>query len=94
MSLLGIDVGTTGCKSVVFSEDGKILSQSYKEYPEIYPKPGWVEMNPEQIWNAIKEVIKKSVAKVPQDKVKALCFSVLGVAITPIDKQGKPLYVS
>ena len=62
MSLLGIDVGTTGCKSVVFSEEGKILSQAYKEYPEIYPKPGWVEMNPEQIWNAIKEVIKKSVA--------------------------------
>lgn len=94
MSLLGIDVGTTGCKSVVFSEDGKILSQSYKEYPEIYLKPGWVEMNPEQIWNAIKEVIQKSVAKVPKDKVRALCFSVLGVAVTPIDKQGKPLYNS
>jgi xylulokinase len=94
MSLLGIDVGTTGCKSIVFNEEGKILSQAYKEYPEIYPRPGWVEMDPEQIWTAIKEVIKKSVAKVPQDKVQAMCFSVLGVAITPIDKQGKPLYNS
>ncbi len=94
MSLLGLDVGTTGCRSVIFSEDGRTLSQSYKEYPEIYPRPGWVEMNPLQIWSAIKEVIAISVSQVHDDKVKALSFSILGMAVTPIDKKGIPLHNS
>ena len=94
MSLLGLDVGTTGCKSVIFNEEGEVLSQAYKEYPEIYPRPGWVEMNPERIWSAIKEVIAGSVSRVPHDKVKALSLSILGVAVTPLDKNGTPLYNS
>ncbi|MCL4415526.1 MAG: FGGY family carbohydrate kinase [Actinobacteria bacterium] len=94
MSLMGLDIGTTGCRSIIFSEDGKTLAQAYKEYPEIYPQPGWVEMNPDQIWKSIKEVISKSAVQVPNDKVKALCPSVLGVAVTPIDKKGNPLYNS
>ncbi len=94
MSLMGIDIGTTGCRSVIFSDDGLILSQAYKEYPEVYPRPGWVEMDPEQIWSAIKEVITKSVSQSSGDKVKALCASVLGGAVTPIDKKGNPLYNS
>ena len=94
MSLIGLDIGTTGCRSIVFSEDGQTLSQAYKEYPEIYPRPGWVEMDPNQIWSAVKEVISKSVAQLKADKVKAICLSVLGVAVTPLDKNGKPLYNS
>jgi xylulokinase len=51
-------------------------------------------MDPEQIWSAIKEVITKSVSQSSGDKVKALCASVLGGAVTPIDKKGNPLYNS
>ncbi len=94
MSLMGLDIGTTGCRSVIFSEDGKTLAQAYKEYPEIYPQPGWVEMDPVQIWEAVKEVISRSVSQARNDKVKAICASVLGVAVTPIDKKGRPLYNS
>src|SRR5665647_1821454 len=94
MSLMGLDIGTTGCRSVIFNDEGRILAQAYKEYPEIYPRPGWVEMDPNQIWLAVKEVIKKSTLMVPKDKVKAICASVLGVAVTPIDRNGNPLYNS
>ncbi len=94
MSLLGLDVGTTGCKSVIFNEEGAILTQAYREYPEIYPRPGWVEMDPERIWTAIKEVIRESASKAGKDKVQALCLSILGVAVTPLDKSGQPLYNS
>jgi xylulokinase len=94
MSLLGLDIGTTGCRAIVFNEEGDVLSQAYKEYPEIYPKPGWVEMDPRVIWDALKMVIKKSVADNHGDKVEALCASVLGVAVTPLDKNGEPLYNS
>jgi xylulokinase len=94
MSLLGLDVGTTGCKSIIFDEYGEIISYAYKEYPEIYPRPGWVEMDPELIWAAIKEVILKSVLEARRDKVKAISFSVLGVATTPIDNKGRALHNS
>ena len=39
MSLLGIDVGTTGCKVIAFREDGTTLAQAYSEYPLIHPQP-------------------------------------------------------
>ncbi len=94
MSLLGLDVSTTGCKSVIFNEEGAILAQAFREYPEIYPRPGWVEMDPGRIWGAIKEVIRESASKVGRDPVKALCFSILGVAVTPLAKDGTPLYNS
>ena len=43
MSLLGIDVGTTGCKVIAFHEDGTVLAQAYGEYPLTHPQPGWSE---------------------------------------------------
>ena len=49
MSLLGIDVGTTGCKVIAFHEDGEILAQAYGEYPLIHPQPGWSDWM-EMIW--------------------------------------------
>ena len=94
MSLLGLDVGTTRCRSVIFNEDGAILAQAYREYPEIYPRPGWVEMNPERVWGAVKEVIRETTSRAGRDKVKALCASILGVAVTPLAKDGTPLYNS
>lgn len=46
MSLLGIDLGITGCEAIAFSEDGKMLARAYREYPLLYPKSGWIELNP------------------------------------------------
>jgi len=43
MSILGIDIGTTGTKAIAFSEEGKILKSAHLEYKLISPKPGWVE---------------------------------------------------
>ena len=40
MSLVGLDVGTTGCKAIAFSRDGQILAHAYREYPLHFPRPG------------------------------------------------------
>ncbi len=45
MSLLGIDVGTSGCKAAVFSEEGRLLSSAYEEYDCQRPQPGWAELD-------------------------------------------------
>lgn len=80
---MGLDVGTTGVKAVVFDLEGHILAGAYREYPEIYPRPGWVEMDPHRIWDAVVDAVKEVAAKTRLDPVKAVGLSVLGEAVTP-----------
>ncbi len=53
MSILAIDAGTTGVTALVVSNRGQILSRGYQEFEQHFPKPGWVEHDPEQIWQAV-----------------------------------------
>lgn len=92
MSLLGIDIGTTGCKSVIFNHNGEILASEYMEYPLIHPFPGWNELDPNLVLYYVKETIKKANQKVKKDRVSALAISCQGEAIIPIDKEGNCLY--
>ena len=92
MSLMGIDIGTTGTKAVAFRENGDILSTAYRSYEELFPRPGWVEMDPNQIWQAVCEVIRQVAGEVSTDPIQAIGVSVLGEAVTPIDKDLRPLY--
>ena len=94
MSLMGIDIGTTGTKAIAFSEDGKILASSYLEYNLLFPKKGWVEFDVTSMWEKIFNVIQKinSSEKVKKDPVTALSVSTIGESFTPIDKKGNTLY--
>jgi len=94
MSLLGIDVGQTGCKVVIFNNYGEVLSSEYKEHPLICPKDGWVELNPDLIWNNIKNLIKTANQKIKKDKVKALSISCQGETFTPVGENNNYLYNS
>lgn len=62
--LLGVDIGTTGTKTVLFDEDGRSIKSSLKEYIMYQPKVGWAEQDPDDWWEgtcaSIKEVISKS----------------------------------
>jgi len=90
MSLLGLDVGTTGCKAILFDREGRILGSAYREYPLLQPRPGWIELDPEAVWRAVKECILE-VSQGVADRVTALSTSVLGEAVTAIGGDGKPL---
>ncbi|MGI6456442.1 MAG: FGGY-family carbohydrate kinase [bacterium] len=92
MSLLGIDVGTTGCKAVAFNEEGKILATSYCEYPLHNPHPGWAELDSHQVWEDIKTCIAQTAAQTKDDPVQALAVSCQGEAVTPVDANGDFLY--
>src|SRR5262245_207542 len=74
---LGIDVGTSGTKTLAIDERGKILAEASKEYPCYYPKPLWSEQDPEDWWQAtlatIQAVVKK--AKLKAADVKGIGLS-------------------
>jgi xylulokinase len=56
LSLVGIDVGTTGVKAVRISETGEVLERAEEEYPLSIPQPGWAEQDPEDWWRAVERV--------------------------------------
>jgi glycerol kinase len=57
-----IDQGTTSTRCMLFDHSGGVVSVSQKEHEQIYPKPGWVEHDPMEIWERTKEVVSKAVA--------------------------------
>jgi len=92
MSLLGLDVGTTGCKAIIFDLQGRILGQGYQEYPLIYPQPGWAELDSDGVWAATGQAIRAASEQAGRaDPVRALAISTQGEAVTPIDRQGRAL---
>jgi glycerol kinase len=58
-----IDQGTTSTRFIVFDRSGRAAAVAQKEHEQIYPQPGWVEHNPEEIWQNTREVIWEAMAR-------------------------------
>jgi len=61
--IMAIDQGTTGTRVMIVDPAGRIQAGDYAEFPQIYPQPGWVEHNPEVIWETTRMVIKNALKK-------------------------------
>ena len=59
--IAAIDQGTTSTRFIVFDRSGRIVSVAQEEHEQIYPKPGWVEHNPEEIWRRTQDVIARGL---------------------------------
>src|SRR5919204_2834179 len=69
-----IDQGTTSTRFMVFDHGGQVVSIDQKEHEQIYPRPGWVEHDPMEIWQRTQEVIRAGL-----DKVKAQDIAAVGI---------------
>ena len=61
--LLALDQGTSSSRSIVFDEDGHSVAMAQRELTQIYPQPGWVEHNPEEIWQSQLATAREAIAK-------------------------------
>lgn len=61
--ILAIDQGTTSSRAVLFNHEGMIVAVAQREFTQIYPKPGWVEHDANEIWNVQLQVIQEVLAK-------------------------------
>ena len=86
--VVGIDVGTTGSKAMVFDLAGNIIGKGYREYKLDEPKPNWVEVGAQFIVDITFEAVKDAVddAKVPAEDIKAISFSVNRSSFCLIDE--------
>lgn len=90
MSLLGLDIGTSGCKAAVFNTDGEILALAKRSYP-LHTARDHLELDPDEVWNSAASCIRQVNGEVGHNPVTALATSVLGEAVIPIGADGRPL---
>ena len=63
MPVLAIDAGTTGITALVVGEDGGVVSRGYREFAQLFPRPGWVEHEPDDIWTATVAAARQALAE-------------------------------
>jgi len=91
MSIIGLDIGTTGCKAIVFSEDWQIVGQGKREYSILTPHTHWAEQDAELVWELAIESLAEAINQSKANPPRAMALSVQGEAVIPVDKRGKPL---
>ncbi len=91
--LLGIDIGTTGAKAALFSVDGHLEAVHAVEYPTHHIRPGWVEQQPEDWWNATCAAIQHVLGQTPQarDRILGIATSAQAPTLLALDEAGQPL---
>ncbi len=91
--IIAHDVGTQSNKAVLIGTDGKVYDSFEKSYEIDFPKPGWVEQDPEDYWEAICVTTRKVVSELnKEDQILAMVFSTQAMGIIPVDKDGTLLY--
>ena len=93
--ILALDQGTTSSRAIIFGNDGKIVSVAQKEFTQIYPKAGWVEHDPMEIWGT-----QSGVAREAMDKIGIGADDIAAIGITNQRETtvvwerstGKPIY--
>ena len=74
--ILAIDQGTSSSRAIVFNHDGQICATAQKEFPQRFPKPGWVEHDPKDIWSSEASVIAEAITGlgISKDKFSAALY--------------------
>ncbi|HWI49869.1 MAG TPA: gluconokinase, partial [Rummeliibacillus sp.] len=90
---LGVDIGTTCTKAVLFGNKGQVISMHHAGYPLYSPTPNVAEQNPDEILHAVKEAIRIALRKssIDVNNLKLVSFSAAMHSVIAIDKYGKPL---
>ena len=93
--MLAIDQGTTGSRTFIIDRNLKVLGQAYAEFPQHFPKPGWVEHDPEEIWASVETTMGQALKKagVGGDRIAGIGITNQRETVVAWDRAtGKPYY--
>ena len=93
--IAAIDQGTTSTRCILFDKKGKIISQDQREHEQIFPKPGWVEHNANEIWRRTQEVLLAVMQKTGFDAQQIAAVGITNQRETTLlweKSTGKPVY--
>ncbi len=91
MSLLAVDMGSSSCKAVAFSEDGMPLAQAAQSYKATSRSPAWSEMPPETFWRAFVTAVQSVAAQTIRDPAEVLAISSHGETFFPVDSRNRTI---
>jgi gluconokinase len=91
--VIGLDIGTTSAKAVVFNKNGKVAAESEKLTKTYFPEPGWVEQDPEELLIASKLAVKEAIEKssINPSELIGIGFSCAMHSLICVDQEGNPL---
>ncbi|HNV10475.1 MAG TPA: glycerol kinase GlpK [Propionibacteriaceae bacterium] len=93
--ILAVDQGTTSSRAIVFNHSGEIVATGQKEHEQIFPRAGWVEHNPMEVWDNVREVCATALAKADIDKESIAAIGVTNQRETTVvwnKETGVPVY--
>ncbi|MBL7809292.1 MAG: glycerol kinase GlpK [Saprospiraceae bacterium] len=91
--ILAIDQGTTSTRAIVFDKKGNTIAVAQQEITQYFPKPGWVEHNPIEIWETVRDTVKEVSRKVGPQHIQAIGITNQRETTVVWDKRtGKPVY--
>ncbi len=93
--ILSLDQGTTSSRAIVFDHEGNMRSVSQREFPQIFPKPGWVEHDPLQIWGSQASVIAEAISQIGINGADIAAIGITNQRETTIvwdAETGEPIY--
>jgi len=93
--ILALDQGTTSSRAIIFDKNGLPVTTVQKEFNQIYPKPGWVEHNPEEIWSTQTEVALEAISRAGLESTDIAAIGITNQRETAVvwnRKTGKPVY--
>lgn len=93
--IMALDQGTTSSRAIVFDDEGRIVSVAQKEFPQIYPQPGWVEHDPEEIWASQIQVAQEALARAELQASDLAAIGITNQRETTIvwdRKTGRPIH--
>ena len=90
---LSVDLGTTGCRSILFDSKLNVISSSYEEYPLITPKEKWTEQDAELWWSLTMKTAAAAIegSGISAKEIKAISVSSQGITLVPVDKNIMPI---
>ncbi|MCB0192979.1 MAG: carbohydrate kinase [Anaerolineae bacterium] len=91
--LVGIDVGTTNIKAIIFDPSGQTVAQASTPTPTYYPRPNWAYYDPEELWQATASALRQATQQLDNaDSIAGIAVASMGETAVPIDAAGQPVY--
>ncbi|MGC9066835.1 MAG: FGGY family carbohydrate kinase, partial [Candidatus Ratteibacteria bacterium] len=90
--VIGIDLGTTGVKSVLVDENGKVIASAVREFPLITPKPGWAQQDPQLWWQATVDSLKTLLKTISAGSISGIGLTGQMHGAVFLDQDGEILY--
>ncbi|MDD5534104.1 MAG: FGGY family carbohydrate kinase, partial [Syntrophales bacterium] len=91
--VLAVDQGTTGSRAVLYDKNGRRKASAYEEFRQYFPRPGWVEHDPLEIWRSVDNSIQKVLKQAPGAEIAAVGITNQRETTVVWDREtGRPVY--